>query len=67
MFGKLNRWCRALEILETRDLLAAGGIGEKVFDFSIPDVNPTSATFGQNVSPSDYLGKVSAWYFGYST
>ena len=36
-------------------------------DFSLMDVNPASATFNQLVSPRDYLGKTSAWYFGYST
>jgi hypothetical protein len=36
-------------------------------EFSLPDVNETSPTFGQNVSPSDYLGEVSAWYFGHAS
>ena len=36
-------------------------------DFSLPDVNPTSATFEQAVSPHDHLEQVSAWYFGHST
>jgi len=36
----------------------------KVADFSLPDVNPTSATHGQDVSPRDYEGNVSAFYFG---
>lgn len=36
-------------------------------DFSLVDVNPTSATADQAVSPRDYLTKVSAWYFGHST
>ena len=36
-------------------------------DFSLPDVNPNSATASQNVSPRTHLGKVSAWYFGHST
>lgn len=36
-------------------------------DFSLPDVNPTSATFEQAVSPRDHLEQVSAWYFGHST
>ncbi len=42
------------------------GAGQ-VPDFSLADVNPTSATFDQSVSPRDYLQKVSAWYFGHST
>ena len=36
-------------------------------DFHLQDVNLNSARSGQAVSPRDYLGKVSAWYFGHST
>ena len=36
-------------------------------DFQLTDVNANSARAGQAVSPRDYLGKVSAWYFGHST
>jgi len=36
-------------------------------DFTMVDVNATSATFDQGVSPRDYLQKTSAWYFGHST
>ncbi|MCA9218429.1 MAG: hypothetical protein KDB27_35410 [Planctomycetales bacterium] len=67
MFGRNIRRVSIIEPLESRNLMDGSGLMEKVFDFSLPDVNPTSGTFGQNVSPSDYLGKVSAWYFGYST
>ena len=42
-------------------------IGEIVTDFSLTDVNATSATVSQAISPRDYLEKVSAWYFGQST
>ncbi len=38
-----------------------------VADFSLEDVNPTSATYEEFVSPRDYLGRISAWYFGHST
>ena len=38
-----------------------------VVDFGLLDVNPTSARSGEIVSPRDYLGAVSAWYFGHST
>ena len=38
-----------------------------VVDFGLLDVNPTSLRAGQIVSPRDYLGSVSAWYFGHST
>jgi hypothetical protein len=36
-------------------------------DFHLQDVNSNSARFSQVVSPRDYLGKVSAWYFGHAT
>ncbi len=35
--------------------------------FATPDVNPASARYNSNVSPRDYLGKISAWYFGHAT
>lgn len=36
-------------------------------DFSLVDENPASATSAQNVSPHDFDGRVSAWYFGHSS
>lgn len=45
----------------------AEGEGTPIADFSIEDVNESSATFGTQVSPRDYLDSVSAWYFGHST
>ena len=41
--------------------------GTRVPDFSLPDVNPNSPTACTDVSPRDYEGKVSAWYFGHAT
>ena len=41
--------------------------GEQAPDFALPDVNPTSGTYQQQVSPRDHLEKVSAWYFGHAT
>ena len=35
--------------------------------WALPDVNPTSPTFEQVVSPADLIGQVSVWYFGHST
>ncbi len=35
-------------------------------DFKILDVNPNSATYGDSISPRDYLGKISCWYFGHA-
>jgi hypothetical protein len=42
-------------------------LGEVVPDFSLLDVNATSPTAGQAVSPRDYLEAVSGWYFGHAT
>jgi hypothetical protein len=33
--------------------------------FSLPDVNPASDRSGAQVSPRDYLGRVTVWYFGH--
>ena len=66
-----------LEVLESR-ILADSGIGDgSVFegitigaivpDFTLPDINPTSPSFNQIISPRDYQGTVSAWYFGHAT
>jgi hypothetical protein len=35
--------------------------------WALSDVNPTSPTFEQVVSPADLIGQVSVWYFGHST
>lgn len=35
--------------------------------FSLVDVNLNSARYQELVSPRDYAGQVSAWYFGHST
>lgn len=48
------------ESLEHRNLLA-------VNPFALEDVNPTSATHGQMVSPNDFAGQTSAYYFGSAT
>ncbi len=36
-------------------------------DFLLTDVNANSTRLAEAVSPRDYLGQVSAWYFGHST
>jgi hypothetical protein len=56
--------CVALLALSAVPSIAAGDV---VPDFSLPDVNETSARYGELVSPRDYLGQVSAWYFGHAT
>ena len=40
---------------------------DAVADFALRDVSPTSPSAGRDVSPRDYFGQVSAWYFGHST
>ena len=78
---RTNRWWRAprqMESLEARQLLhggttadtelvAEGELDQIVPDFSLTDVNPTSSRYNEAISPRDYLGGISAWYFGHST
>ncbi len=67
-------WLETLEwrqLLHASDLLAAEAAAEaeppQVVDFSLLDVNENSETYNQQVSPRDYLGGVSAYYFGSAT
>jgi thiol-disulfide isomerase/thioredoxin len=39
----------------------------RVPDFSLIDLNPASPRSGAPVSPRDYEGQVSGWYFGHSS
>ncbi len=41
--------------------------GEAMTGFALPDVNPSSLTYGQMVSPDDFEGMTSGWYFGHAT
>lgn len=41
--------------------------GEASPEFSLEDVNPTSASFGEFLGPATQAGQVSALYFGHST
>jgi hypothetical protein len=41
--------------------------GSPASDFHLLDVNPASPRHDEGVSPRDYLGRISAWYFGHST
>lgn len=43
------------------------GVGTLAPEFALADVNTTSATFEAELSPSQYLDRVSAWYFGHAT
>ena len=59
---------RALLAVAAADSLAEGeGEVDPVPDFHLQDVNETSASFEQALSPRDYLQQVSAWYFGHAT
>ncbi len=62
-----------LESLEPRRMLHGddsaheGGTtidAEAAPEFLLTDVNPTSSTYQQLVSPRDFVGQVSGWYFG---
>jgi hypothetical protein len=46
---------------------SSGSSSEPVPDFLLADVNPNSATAGQMVSPRNYIGNVSGYYFGAAT
>lgn len=41
--------------------------GPPVAALELPDLNPSSPTYGSTVSPRDYLEKVSGWFFLHST
>ncbi len=70
----------ALAVLSLFWLPACGGSGccdgaigpgdppiEQAPTFLLEDVNASSATFTQLVSPRAFLGGISAWYFGQAT
>ena len=40
--------------------------GESTFDFSLEDVNPQSATFGEDIGHSYFDGYIRLYYFTYS-
>lgn len=78
----MRSWIRLLRLerLDGRWALDAAGVlvgsdwpadaeGEEdlVPDFSLIDTNPNSPTHNQTVSPRDFIGKISAWYFGHAT
>lgn len=59
------RVCPAVVSPSLSDL--AEGESDLVPDFELVDVNPNSETYNQTVSPRDFLGQISAWYFGHAT
>jgi hypothetical protein len=62
---------RSLALLLLLGAACSSGSGEPqsqvVTDFLLLDVNQTSPTNDLDVSPRDYVGNVSAWYFGAAT
>jgi len=46
---------------------ATAPLDETVSDFLLDDLNPHSPRAGDAISPRDYLGEVSGWYFIHST
>lgn len=59
---------RVLASLLDGVVVAAGeGEGDPMPDFSLTDENESSPTFNQQVSPRDFQGAVSGWYFGHAT
>ena len=65
---------RAASVLAIALALALGCGGKttrptdyRVPDFSLPDVNPNSLTHDQMVSPRQFAGKISGFYFGHAT
>ncbi len=68
------RWARLLPVLALAALATACGkdkatdpAAQAVPDFQLVDVNSNSPTYSLQVSPRDYVGATSAWYFGHST
>jgi hypothetical protein len=45
-------------------LLQAGAAAMPQPDFSLTDINPGSVRSQQSISPRNYRGIISAWYFG---
>ena len=38
-----------------------------VYDYSLTDVNASSATYGENIGPSNFENQVTLHYFGHQT
>jgi hypothetical protein len=60
MFGALARGGQRVDFNPAEDLEMSQVV---MPDFSLPDLNPNSTTFNQNVGPSIFRGSVSAYYF----
>lgn len=52
-----------VEALEARHLMA----GDPLANFALRDVNTRSDTYNNFVTPRQFEGQISAWYFGHAT
>ena len=67
-FAKPRQWSGLIIASFVASVGSSVGSGaETVPDFTLVDVNATSSTHNHLVSPRDYQGKVSGWYFGHAT
>jgi hypothetical protein len=49
------------------EVSAEGESSAAVPDFAVLDANPNSTSFGERVSPRDFEGAITAWYFTHTT
>lgn len=56
----------ALALVGCQGPTKSAELGGVLSDFSLEDVNATSATVGAMISPRDYQGMATAWYFGHA-
>jgi len=61
-----QEWTCAVSSTDSQNLATIGesSVLLRIPDFSLQDLNSTSASSGSMISPRDYLNHVSAWYFG---
>ena len=38
---------------------------EIIYDYSLEDINPTSDTYGQTISPAYFVNQITVHYFGH--
>ena len=61
------------KMLITATVLSIGCTAPNAFpegpmsDFLLVDTNPNSETFEKEISPRDFIGSISGWYFGHGT
>ncbi len=60
----MNRSTRRIALLALPWALLGACRDGEVPNFHLIDQNPASRTYAETVSPRDFIGQVSAWYFG---